>query len=298
MEGNNESLISVKCANFKDEDVKFQIHLRVDFGKQQCTERMEKIKEYGIDPSNNAIVIVHEFPTEDGAQKMAEKINELKTMLAPQIGKPAELFESAKAQGKNVVASLRIPPEGAGPLAILDAAAANFGDFASKHQFAEFKIADSRSLKDIVFDQSSGVIAAALQALCIKLTLNLNHELPIKVADFICTMGPPESEAKKIKFVGHSVATFHHLKLEIELREPNEAMKQVLKNEVLGGIMGLSQMVYGMGTQFGVVDLLKNGGTKTTAWLCLSPILSFEFGVFAPTAVETIEQAATSGAPA
>ena len=111
----------------------------------------------------------------------------------------------------------------------------------------------------------------------------------------------PESEKSKVMLVGHSVATFDHIRLEIELREPSEAMKEAFKNEMLMGLMGLSQMLMSMGEQFGFMDVVRNGGSQTTATLCLSPILSFELGIYAPTAIEGVEAvgalAAAAGSP-
>ena len=291
-EENRESVISIKSVSFKDEDVKFQIGLRMDFGKIQCTERMDKIRALGIEPSNNAISIVHEFESETAAENMVTKVNEFKAVAGPQIGKPMELLESIKAVGKKVVVSLRLPPEAVEPLSKLEDVSKSMGDFASRHQFLEFKIADCRNLNEIISDTTVSALSKALEAMCIKFTLSMNKLMPIKVAEFISTMAPGPAQAQ-VMLAGHAVAAFHHLKLEIELREPNEDMKQVLKNHILMGIIGGSQMLYGMGEQYGFMEVAKNGGAQTTAMLCLSPILSFEFTIFAPTAVQAIEKAAS-----
>ncbi len=292
MTENRESLFQIKSAGFKDSDVKFQISLRLDFGRAQCSERMNKIKALGIDPSNNAIAVVHEFPNEAAATAFVAKATEMKTMLAPQIGKPAELLESIKAEGNKAVVTLRFPPEAAAPLGILEAVAGSMGDFADKHQFAEFRFANSRSLKDICTDQSASPIALAVETLCVKLVLSLQKDLPIKIADFVSQMAP-ESEKPHVALAGRAFAAFHHFKLEMDLKEPTEAMKQIAKNEAAMGLMSVAQMAVGMASQFGCMDVVKNGGSQTTATLCLTPILSFEFTLFAPTVVETLEKLST-----
>lgn len=290
MEGNRESLIQIKCENFKEQEVKLQLGVRLDFGKSVCTERINKIKELGIDPGSNAVAIVHEFPTDAAAEAFVTKFNEFKAgMGASMMGDKLEMLESIKANGKKVIGSLRIPADLVGHLQILDAVASSMGDFADKHQYAEFKIADSRSLKEIFTDEVASPLAIALQGLCVKLTLSLQKDLPIKIADFVCQMAP-ESHRPQIQLVGNSVATFHHIRLEMELREPSEAMKQIAKNEIMMGMMSVAQMAMGMMMNFGFQDVVKNGGSETKAMLCLSPMLSFELNILAPTAYETLEK--------
>ncbi len=291
MEGNRESLIQIKCEGFKESDVKFQVALRMDFGKAQCSERTKAIEALGITPGANAVTVVHEFVSNDAAAAFVTKLNEFKagmgaSMLGPHIG----LIESIRAEGPKVIACVRAPAEVIAQLAILDMAAGTMGDFADKHQYVEFKISDSHTLKDIFTDEKTSPLAVALEALCIRLTLSLNKDLPIKIADCICQLIPgPQQD--QIKLIGSSIATFHHIRLEMELREPNEAMKQIAKDQIMMGLMSASQMVLGMAQQFGFADVIKNGGSKTTAMLVLSPILSFEFSILAPTALETLEKA-------
>lgn len=285
-----ESLISIRSANYKEAEEKFAISFHMDFGTNECTDRMNKIKALGIDPSNNAVAIVHEFATPEAAQKMVDKVNELKAAMGEQMGKLTELFESIKADGKRVVACIRFPPEAAAPLGILNAVAGTMGDFVSQHQFIDFKIADSKGMLDILNDPASPA-ASAMSAALIKLTLSLHKDLPVKIADFIQTMAP-EHEKPKVQMVGQVASSFHHFKLEIELREPTEMMKQAYKNEILSALIGMSQMALSMAEQFGFTEAIKNGGSKTTAMLCLTPMLSFEVNVFAPTTVEAMEKAA------
>ena len=128
----------------------------------------------------------------------------------------------------------------------------------------------------------------AVETLCIRLALSLQKDLPVKIADFVSSM-VPESHRAKIKMAGSTIATFHHLKLDLELREPNESMKQLGKDAIMHGLVQVSQMAMGMGGQLGFIEVAKNGGVKTTAMLCLTPILSFEISLLAPTTLETLE---------
>eukprot|EP01022_Parablepharisma_sp_SALTPOND_P018736 TRINITY_DN3103_c0_g1_i1.p9 TRINITY_DN3103_c0_g1~~TRINITY_DN3103_c0_g1_i1.p9 ORF type:complete len:316 (+),score=58.93 TRINITY_DN3103_c0_g1_i1:10033-10980(+) len=291
MSDNRESLISIRSVNFKDEDIKFQLSFRMDFGRNECAERMNKIKSLGIDPSNNAVAVTHEFVSEEAAQAMATKINEFKAAMGVQLGKMMELCESVRAEGKKVVVCLRLPPEGAAALSILEAVAESMGDFASKNQFLDFKFSNSATMKEIMSVTNASLVANVLQSLHMKLALSLNKELPVKIAEFVSSMAP-ESEKSKVMFAGRMASAFHHFNIEVELKDAKESAKQAYKNEIMMGMMGVSQMLFGMGEQFGFIEAAKNGGSQTTVMLCLSPILSFEFGLYAPTALEALENAA------
>ena len=290
---NRESVISVRSANFKDGDVKFQIGFHMDFSTIDCTERMNKIKEIGIVPSENAIVAVHEFPTEEAAEEMVNKINELKAVFGAQTEKIEKLIESVKKVGKKVVVCARIPPEATAPLVILEMMSGSMGDFAAKREFVDFRISHSKELKDILDSQNSSIAANVLDAMSIKLVLSLNKEFPVKMAEFLASLAP-EHEKERVKMMGHFISSFHHLRLEVELQDPSQTVKEAYKNELMMGLMGLSQMAYQMGEQFGVIEAMKKGGSKTNIMLCLNPVLSFEVDFMMPTAVDTLEKIAKS----
>lgn len=283
MEEKRESVICVKGSEFKEADVRFGITFKMDFGKNECLENMAKISALGIAPSECAVAIVHEFDTEDGAKKFVEKLGELKEMIPP-----LSMMELTKAEGKKVIISVRLPPNLVDTVQILGAVADSMGDFASQHQFLEFKILISKAMKDFLHCTEGTPLSSALEALCLKLTLDTKKELPIKIAEFFKSL--TGSTDPSIDMVGNAVAAFHHLKLDVELRKPTEFLKSAFKDPIAGALMEIASRLYGMGTDMGFIDIVKQGGVKTVAYLCLAPILSFEFTLLAPTAVESIEK--------
>jgi hypothetical protein len=286
MEANHESSITMKGPHFNSENVKFEVGLRVDFGTKECSERMEKIKGMGFEPANNCIIISHEFESEDGPTKTIEKLEEMKN--SGMLGPATPFLEGMKKEGKKLLGCIRLPPQMTEPLGLLEAVAASMGpEFTSKNQYFEFKISDSKALKEVIHDPSASILASALEGLCLQLTLAIQKDMPIKIADFICTMAPPQAHSQ-LKLVGQGFATFHHLKLEIVLREPTAEMKGAYKDEMTMGLASMGGMAMMMAEQFGVLEIAKMGGVKTTAALCFSPILSFEFNVLAPTILEAL----------
>ena len=286
MEANRESTICIKGAKYKEDDVKFELAFRVDFGTTECQRRMDKIKAMGTEPANNCVLVCHEFETEEGMTKAAAKVEELKTQ--GMLGPATEVLEAVKKDGKKLIGCFRIPAEITGALSLLDGLAASLGpEFAAKNQYFEIMLSDSKALKDVVHDPSASVLSSALEAICIKLTLAVQKDLPIKIAEFVATLAPPMAQ-DQIKLVGQAFATFDHLKLDVVLRDPTEAMKGAYKDEMTMGIAQMGGMALMMATQLGVMDIAKTGGVRTIATLCFSPLLSFSFRVLAPTAVETL----------
>lgn len=287
MEGNRESLICIKSEHYKEAENKVLIDLKLDLGKQICDQRLNAIKDLGIEPNNNCVVIVHEFETEAAAKKLDETIEDFKTK--GMLGPLTPLAEKLKIVGKKVAMCIRFPPEIAAQCGMVEAIAATLGDLTDKHQFFEFSFASSQSLKEILHDPVASPIAAAWNSLCLKLIVSAQKQLPIKIGEFVASISP-EDHKEQIKFVSQAIATFHHLRFEMELREPGEALKQAFKAQIYGTLVGVAQMALGMGEQFGVMEIFKNGGVKTTATVCVNPFVSFEFTLLAPTAIESIEK--------
>jgi hypothetical protein len=291
MEENRESSITVKSLGAVPESAPLKINLKLDFGKAQCTERMNKIQAFGFTPPNNCITIVKEFETSDAAKKAEEKLAELKTQgaLPPPL---VEMLQPLKIEGTTAILGVKLPPPAAAGLSVLHGLADSMGDFASIHQYLEFTLADARSLKDILTDPAASPVASALQAVFMQLKLSMNKELPVKIANFFAELIPSENEKKQMKLVAQGFASFHHLKLEIELDEPAEEVKNAYKNEITMMLSGVAQSLLMMAEQFGVLQLAKQGSGLTKAYLCLSPILSFELTVNAPTTIEALEKMA------
>jgi len=291
MEENRESCICLRSSDYKEANEQFKFEATLDFGVDQCNERMQKIKDLAIDPSNFVITIVHEFGTTTDAEKMVTKLTELKEMMGPQLGPAAHAIETIKANGQKVIAAVRIPPEGQAALAILDMVNSSFGDFSKKHQFLKFCIANGNSLDEILNGTSEGSpLVKFLKASLLKITLSVQKALPIKIAEFISNMCPP-SEKEKVLMAGHFASAFHHFKFEVELAEPTGEAKNSFKEEMSGMIAGVAQMAIGMAQQFGLLEAVKAGGAKTTAMLCLTPFLSLQFDINAPTAISALEKA-------
>jgi hypothetical protein len=287
MEANRESFICIKSEHYKEAENKVFVGLKLDFGKQICNDRLAAIKALGIEPNDNCIVVVHEFDTEAAAKKLDETLEGFKAQ--GMLGPATALTEKAKIEGKRVALCVRLPPEVAAQCAILEAVAAHIGDLADKHQSFEFSYANSLSLKEILHDPVVTPLAAAWSSMCLKLKISAQKQTPVKVADFVSTMAKEDAK-DKIKFIGEAISQFHHLRLEMELSEPGEALKQAFKAQIYQGLVGMAQMALGMGEQFGVMEIFKNGGVKTTATLCIKPFVSCEFTILAPTAIEGIEK--------
>lgn len=295
MEPNKESVICVKSAAFKPENVQLEARFRVDFGKPLCSERMEMLRGLGVDPANNTLVFVHEFPSEDGAKKAAAKIQELKETDSP-VALIAPYLTVLKAEGnKLIMAAAAPPPMIQMPAQILTQAAMSMGDLVDKPQHFELKLSASKTIKDILTKtEAQSPVANFLEQFCFKATLAIQKDLPIKIGDFIATMAPPHHQSEP-KMAGRIVSCFHHLNLDIELREPVEEIKKLFKDEAMMMLPQMAGMGYGMGMQLGVIDVAKMGGQKTTVYLCLTPMLRFEFEIFAPTVIDALETIATMG---
>lgn len=286
-----DSYIHIHTENFKEEEAKLNIILRVDFSKSQCDERMQKIKELGIEPSNNAVVITHEFSSEEAAQEMVTKLNNFKDTMGNEMGPFADLWEVIKADGNRLIVCFRFSPDATATTGMLDPIAASLGDITTTNQFIEARIASVSNLKEIVTTQSQSPMAALLAGVSIKLSLAAHKDLPLKLTEFAANM-VPEYEKKSVLMAGKMATAFNHLKLDIELREPTEAVKEAYKSEMIMGLMSAAQFACGMAEQFGFMEVAKTGGAQTVAMLCLSPIVSVQFTLYAPTAIEALEKAA------
>lgn len=286
-----ESFITIRSEEFKEEDSRFNITLRLDIGKNEYQERLQKIQQLGVEPSNNVVVITHDFESEEAAQDMVVRLNGFKETMGTELGELSECCETIKAEGRQLITCIRAPGELAAVASMLEPFAASIGEIADANQFVEFKIASTSNLKDVLTTQSESPAAVLLSGILIKLSLALHKDLAIKLTDFACNT-VPEYEKQEVKMSGRLISSFRHLKLNIELRNPDENTKGAYKNEMIGGIMGMAQFVCGLTEQFGFLDVAKNGGAQTVARLCVSPILSAEFNLYAPTAIEALEKAA------
>lgn len=295
MEANRESLISFKSGNITPENAKFKLCIRADIGTEKCNQTLEKIKAMGITPANNVVVIEKDFENEEGAKKVAPLLDGFKAQ--GMLGPATELTEPVKVIGANCIVPIRLPPPAVAVLSMLHAVNDAIGDIASKQQFVEFCISEGRTIKEILSDQTASPIAAALSALSIQFKLSTQKEFPVKLCNFIAGMAPSEEEKGKIKLFGDFLGAFHHVKLEVDIAEPGEALKQAFKNEMLMGLMGMAQMGIMMGTQFGILDVAKQGKGLTKAYLCLSPLVAVEFTLDAPTALEALESLAPPSPP-
>ena len=289
---NRESVILVKSPNFKDEDAKFTLAFRFDFGTMQCSQRMDQIKGLGVEPSNNCALVTHDFETEEGAQQAATKILELKEMIPP-----LKYLESAKAIGKKLVACIRADAKFIEESNIIQVLAASMGDFAAINQYFELRLGTSRDLKAILGDSSASPLALALETFCFKATLSARKELPIKIAEFAASTVHSAEEQKQIKFVGRCFSTFHHLTYTVDLKEPTQEMRGSFKEAIASILMGGAQMAYGMLEQLGILEIAKTGGASTRLAFCISPLLSFEVNLFAPKALEVFTQLGTQAPP-
>lgn len=289
MAENRESCITVKSKEFKDEDTKFQVLLKVDFGTKQCNERINYIKNYGMDPPNNCALITHEFETEEAAKNCAAKVEEFKGEGGP-LGIAGKHIECYKTVGNKLVVSWRADANFIKDMEVMHEFATFLGDFASINQHLEFKIADSRGIKDI-FVQNPQVspMATFLSGFCCKLTLSARKDLPLKIGDFVATK-VPEYEQKEVKMASRLFASFHHLNLEVDLADPSQEMKSTLKKEIMMGVSAIGGMIYQMGEQMGLLEIAKHGGNTTKLVFCVTPLVSFEITFFAPGAYETIEK--------
>jgi hypothetical protein len=292
---NRESVILVKSPSFKEEDTKFSLVVRVDFGTQQCTQRMEQSKAFGVEPSANCIVITHDFETEEAAQQAAAKAMELKGVIPP-----LKDLESAKALGKKLVVFVR-PDEGdLANIKVVDEFAKFVGDFAAINEYFELRLASSRDLKALLGDPSASPLALAAESICLKATLSFRKDLPIKIANFAASRSTSAEEQKKLKLAGHVYAAFHHITYTVDLKEPTGDMRETLKEPITGMMMMGAQMAYGMLSQLGIMEIAKAGGTSTRATLLMSSLLSFEVNLIAPKGFEVLTQLASQamgGAP-
>jgi hypothetical protein len=290
MEANRESNITFKSGNYNPENAKFKFCVRIDIGNQQYAEKAEKIKAMGITPAKNVVVIVKDFENEEGAKKLPPLIEQFKA--GGMLGPLTELAEPIKVEGAKCIIPVRLPPQAVAMLSMLHAINDALGDLSSKHQFIELSFSEGRTIKDIISDPVISPLAVALNAICLQFKLSIQKELPIKLGTFAAGLAP-ETERAQIKLASELLAAFHHLKFELEIAEPGEALKQAFKNEILAGLMGMAQMAIGMATQFGVMEIAKDGKGLTTAYLCLDPLISLDFTLDATTAFEALEKLAT-----
>jgi hypothetical protein len=286
-----ESFITLRSEEYKEEDTRFHITLRLDFGMNECQDRFQRIQQLGVEPCNNTVVIMHDFATEEAAQDMVAKLNGFKDTMGAELGSFINFCETIKAKGRQLVVCFRAPADISNNLEILGPMAASMGELASVNQFVEFKIASTSNLKDVLTTQSESPASVLLSGVLIKLSLLAHKELPIKITDFISNL-VPEYEKQEVKMTGRLISAFHHLKLNIELRNPDEGAKEAYKNEMIEGIMSMAQFVCGIAEQFGFLEVAKSGGSQTVAMICLSPLFSAEFTLYAPTAIEALEKAA------
>jgi len=286
-----ESFITLRSEEYKEEDTRFHITLRLDFGKNECQDRLQRIQQLGVEPCNNVLVITHDFASEDAAKDMVSKLNDFKSVMGSELGPFMNSCETIKAEGRQLIVCLRPPTDVSNSFEILEPMAASIGEVASVNQYVEFKIASTSNLKDILTTQSESPAAALLSGTLIKLSLMLHKELPIKITEFASNI-VSEHEKQEVRLTGKIISGFRHLKMNFELRSPSEGAKELYKNEMIGGIMSIAQFICGMAEQFGFLDVAKNGGSQTVAMICLSPIISAEFIVYAPTAIEGLQKAA------
>ncbi len=295
MSENRESFITVKSADFKESDAKCRLNFRFDCGTAQCTERLNAIKELGVEVPNDCGVITHDFETEEDAAKLANVVNGLKTSQNPQFQEKLKLLETAKAIGKRFVAVWRADPDFIHDMKIMPEFTSTIGDLAHTNQWLEVTFADTLSLKEMIAEKTVSPLANALSGFCLNAKLSVSKEMPLKVVDFIMSKEHiDESEGMRLKLTARVLAAFHHLNLEVDLRSPSEQMKLIYKNEIFMAATSLAQMLVSMVGGFGLMEVARRGSADTKLRFCVTPLLSFEINLHAPTAVESLEKLSSS----
>lgn len=286
-----ESHIIVRSGNYNPETAKFKLDFFIRCGKNEYAANFQKIQSLGIEPSNNVLVITHEFATEEAAQDAVEKLAKFYGDMSSQLGPLAQACEAPKTQGKTIIVPLRIPEMYAAYLMALDPIFASLEDITNTHQYIQLSIGSAVDIKESFSKEDTSPIAAFAAGSILKFALCTHKDLPKRVTALASEMGAP-GDKKTLLTVGEIASSINHITLEVELAESTADAKEAFKNEIMMGTMMGAQMVCGMAEQFGLMDVAKNGGTKTTATLCISPAISLEFSLFAPTAFDTLQSMA------
>jgi hypothetical protein len=290
MASNRESVIVVKGASFKEEETKFHMTFRYDFGTAECKQRIEGHKALGLEIGDNCLVLTHDFETNEAAQQAVDKLIALKPIL-----EPLQRIELIKASGKTLIAQMGISQDTLNKIPMLAEFASAVGDFASINQFVSIDLKASRDLKDMFCDPTASPLALGLDSMCLKLTLSARKEMPVKIADFVATR-LPASQQPKVKLIGRGVSAFHHLTYNVDLKSLNEEMRTLMKADIELPFHAGAQSFYAGLVQLGLFDVLKSSSTTTKVTFCVSPLLSFDFSLYAPKTLEVL-QAQASPAP-
>lgn len=285
-----ETHIQVKSAGFRPDDIKLKIEGKADFGTAKCKERMELIKSYGFEPANNLFLILHEYDSPEAAAAACKLINSFRTG-HPILQEEMKDVEMVKADGKTLVVGERATPDFAKSVATLHTQLIAFGDVIHTAHSASFELLNSSTVKDILMTDKSTPIAEALESFFLRFSISHSKELLAKFFDYVENLDPSKNpeEALNEKLGYMVMKCFHHLSLDIDLKEPNELCKNAFKAEIRDFLKGFLTQMKTLAQSLGVLELAKNSGAKTKCYVSLTPCLSLDITIHAPTAVSAVE---------
>lgn len=275
-----ESHFIIKSDTFNPELTKLKFHLKLNFGSNEYEANLNKIKELGVEPSENVFVLSSEFNNEEAAQTAVTKISGIYENLFPTLGIPP-VWETPKAQGKVFVATFRAPEAVAGQLAMVEPMVNSLGEIASSDQYFEFELSTYSPIKEIISGGDNVPEADLKNGVLVKFALVTHKELPTKVAALLSSMGAEDSN---LKLGSEILASIKHIRFDIGFSSHGPPNKEAMKNEVLGWI----QTAFMALTPLDLLDVVKTMGGTMKGTMCISPVVSIDLTIFCPEIIEAL----------
>ena len=294
MEGElRKSHIKWRVGQVADDNCKFLMKARMNFGRKEVKEILEKMKANGIPEDKKFnIMIVNDCEDEAAATAIAAKVEEMKSHPIVEEG-PRLLTEMATKlttvshKDGQFFAAFDIEEGSMKPdLAKWNDVLGNFGECS---QFIEASIQAPKPIKGIL---GEGIDLKNINGSQIALQAGLAKGLPMKIADMvIAESGAYGPKPEEIKLIARICSMFHHLTLDLEIANADDITKGVGEDAIPPPEIttGMLQKAGEFLNELGVLDVAKTAGTVTKAYMTLFPFLSFEITIQMPTLTDLFQ---------
>lgn len=272
-----ESHFIIKSGTHNPDLAKAKIQLKVNFGSNEYENNLNKIKELGIEPSENVFVISSEFNSEEAAQVAVTKVTNIYENILPTLGIPA-VWETPKAQGKVFVATFRVPEASAEQLKMLEPIVGSLGEMTSSDQHLEFEFSGDPSFKEVFTEEENVPESGSL----VKFALVTHKDLPTKITSILSGMMGPKADSLKIG--GEVLASIKHIKFDIAFDQTSFLDKEATKNIMMASIQTIIMAL----TPLDLLDVVKTIGGTIKGTMCISPIISVDLIIYLPALIETL----------